>query len=218
MRARIPQRLRVLLLIMVPMLVAAACGIAAESAVRPIDNEALPEPLRPFETVPATTAAPSPGFPVSVYFFRLDEEEGDPELVARTRLVPQPSVETALRTLLTADPTEEEEALGLLSFFGSALPEGDPIELLSAQTNGNLVRIDLSRVPAIEGANSPVPWAQLVFTATQQFREGVGFSRVRFLSQGEGVPVQIQASESRAGRPVFRADYSRYDPETESEN
>ncbi len=206
--------LRTMLMLILPMLVVTGCGIPEDEAVRPIDNEALPEGLRPFETVPATTEPPNPGFPVSIYFFREDEDGGDPELVARTRLVPQPSVETALQTLLAADPTEEEEALGLRSFFGSALPEDDQITLVSATTNRDLVRIDLSRVPAIEGAVSPVPWAQLVFTATQQFREGVGFTRVRFVSQNEAVPVQIQASESQAGRPVFRADYSRYDPDT----
>ena len=158
---------------------------------------------------------------MTIYFFRqpVDEEGGDPELVPVTRLVPQPSVESALEALLTADPTAEEEDLGLSTFFGAALPEGDPIELISARTRDDRVIMDLSRVPAIQGVSSPLPWAQLVFTATQQFREGVGFSRVRFLTQGEPVPVQIQASESPAGNLVFREDYSRFDPNlVENEN
>lgn len=207
--------LRLLLLVMLPVLVATGCGIPEDTSVRPIDDDALPEGLRPFEPVPTTTEAPNPGFPVSIFFFREDEDGGDPELVARTRLVPQPSVEAALQALLTADPTEEEEALGLRSLFGSALPEDDPIELISTSTNRtrDLIRIDLSRVPAITGAASPVPWAQLVFTATQQFREGVEFERVRFDVADVPVPVQIQAGESEAGRPVFRDDYSRYDPD-----
>ncbi len=207
--------IRLALIVMAPILLVTGCGIPEDAAVRPIDNDALPEGLRPFEPVPTTTEAPNPGFPVSIFFFREDEDGGDPELVARTRLVPQPSVEAALQALLSADPTEEEEALGLRSLFGSALPEDDPIELIGTSVNRSraLIRIDLSRVPAITGAASPVPWAQLVFTATQQFREGIEFERVRFVVEDVPVPVQIQAGESEAGRPVFRADYSRYDPE-----
>ena len=39
-----------------------------------------------------------------------------------------------------------------------------------------------------------------------------GFEVQDLVNEGERVPVQIQASESQAGRPVFREDYSRYDP------
>ncbi len=197
-------------------LIAATCGVSAEQTVRPIDDEQLPERLRPSEPAPTTTSEPQRGFPVTIFLF--SQEGDDPaQLVPRTRTVPQPNAESALRALLAADPTEEEEALGLRTFFGPAALAEEPIELLSAQIRQDLLRIDLSGPPVIEGVLGPLPWAQLVFTATQQFREGQALRRVRFLSDGTPVSLQVQDGDSRAGVPVTRDEYSRYDPEAPDE-
>lgn len=203
---------RNLLLFVTLCLLAMSCSIPTEDVARPIDADDVPEILRPVEPIATTTIAPvvPPGVPVEVFFVRQGDET---VLVPVTRQATEATAEAALEALFAADPTPEEQEDGLTTFFGPATLGEEVITLLSAQFRGNRLFVDLSELPGIEGELRPVPWSQMVFTATQEFRSRATFERVRF--QLEGEPVSAEAEEGLVLPNTFvtRGSYPSLDPE-----
>ncbi|MEE9413856.1 MAG: GerMN domain-containing protein [Acidimicrobiales bacterium] len=208
------QRLLVVLTLL--SLIAVGCSIPTESAARPIAADDVPEILRPLEPVTTSTTipAPEPGVAVQVFFVR----QGDPTvLVPVTRQATESTAEAALEALFAADPTPEEQEDGLTTFFGPATLGEELITLLKAQFRGNRLFVDLSQLPGIEGELRPVPWSQMVFTATQAFRGNATFERIRF--QLEGEPVSAEAEEGLVLPNTFvtRASYPSLAPNAAGE-
>ncbi len=189
----------------------AGCAIPTENSVRPIELDDVPDRLKPIPETTTPASIPVPGFPVEIYFYRQIGEVID--LVPVTRLAESRTPEAALRALLAAKPTEEEEEEGLKSFLGEGTAE-EPIQLLNVENYATRrIAIDLTRIPSIEGELAAIPWAQMVFTATQDFGgDGPRVDRARFEEQGIQVPSLSESETVGQGRTLSRAQFLSYNP------
>lgn len=162
-------------------LVLVGCGV-------PLDDEprAITRVTQPVETTPQTVDSPT-GQAVTVYF--LNEGALEP---ARFSVEDEPTVDEALRFLLTSPPPD-----GLQQ----RIPTGTTLR--GVVRNGNQVTIDLSaEINDIGSPNQKEAFAQLVFTAL----ELPGIDRVSFSIQGE----PVKAPTDNANLDVVTA--ADYDP------
>ena len=190
----------------------AGCAIPTENSVRPIELDDVPKRLQPIPETTTPTSLPVPGFAVEIYFYRQTGEVID--LVAVTRQVESRTPAAALRALLAAKPTEDEEADGLKSLLGEGTTE-EPIELLNVDNYApRRLAIDLTQIPAIEGELAAIPWAQMLFTATQDFGgEAPRIDRARFEEQGVQVPSLSESETVNKGRTLSRAQFLSFNPD-----
>jgi spore germination protein GerM len=145
-------------LLVVSLIVLAACGVPKDGRPREIDAANVPfDLLAP--TTSTSTTAPSPGLsptrPVTIYL-----ADSDGHLVARRRNVESPASLRKALTALLAGPTQDESDLH------TAITSETKLLHLRGPVDG-LVTIDLSRqLLDVTGRQQILALAEVVYTAT----------------------------------------------------
>jgi len=187
---------KLILLVMVGLLVIAACQTAPLPTATPASTATVPPPTAttappPPPAVTATlTPTPPPTTTLSLYFFR-DGKLG----VVHRKLEQTRQIGTVALQALLAGPTAAEQALG----FRSAIPTGTQLHTLTI--NGGQATADLSGAFTTEATASLLKQrvAEVVFTLTQ-------FPTIRsVLITVDGVPIEPQAAGLRSSAPFTRA-------------
>jgi hypothetical protein len=187
---------KLILLVMVGLLVIAACQTAPLPTATPASTATVPPPTAttaptPPPAVTATlTPTPPPTTTLSLYFFR-DGKLG----VVHRKLEQTRQIGTVALQALLAGPTAAEQALG----FRSAIPTGTQLHTLTI--NGDQATADLSGAFTTEATASLLKQrvAEVVFTLTQ-------FPTIHsVLITVDGVPIEPQAAGLRSNAPFTRA-------------
>jgi len=175
----------------IALLALCACGFPAESEADAVPDDAVPEALRPSDTVAASTPATSVALDI---WFVIDEH-----LENVRHRVPAPASATAVVENLLAGPTDAEQRRALRS----AIP--DPSVVLSTSAAGGIADVDLAPEFAdIPAQDQVLALGQLVLTLTDLR----GLGRVHFTLDGAEIPVPLpsgRSSEDSVSRDDFIA-------------
>ncbi|GIU83274.1 MAG: hypothetical protein KatS3mg008_0049 [Acidimicrobiales bacterium] len=185
-------RRRVLLLLL-PALVASACGIPADEKPRAIAAEDLPPGLA---SRPTTTTTPPVDSVVRTIYFVRETTEGDPRLAPTPKRVRLPAdIPQVLDTLFSGPDTRE---------VSSRIP--DELRLLDFSldaASGTLTLNLSSELGTVTGTGQTLAFAQIVWTVT----EFPDVRAVRF--EIEGRPTD--APTPQESLPIVRrSDYQQY--------
>lgn len=183
-----------LLVTVVLVLVAGACGVRTDDSAVLEDPEDVPFGLLDDERVPVAAPERARGTGVELFFYDEDEER----LATVRRQIEQPSLSDVLEELLDESPTS--------SNLRSAIADANAT--LDAEVSGGVAVIDISEeLTDLSGSDQLIAIAQLVFTSTG--RPGVG--QVSFTLDGD--PVEIpQGDGSLTSGTVTRGDYAGLRP------
>jgi spore germination protein GerM len=156
-----------------------ACGFPAETEADGVPADAVPEALRPSDTV--ATSAPATTALLDIWFVRENRLEA-----VRHRASARPTAAVAVENLLLG-PTEAEQHRALRS----AIP--DPSVVIDVSISGGVAEVDLAPSFAdIPARDQVLALGQLVLTLTDL--RGVG--RVQFTLDGSATPVPLPSGKS----------------------
>ncbi len=189
-RLTVAPRPMVATLTFVALLLGVSCGVPAESSPRQIPQSAIPDALKPSDTVAVATSA-SPVERVDLWFVR----EG--QLVSVRHSVPAPTDPTSVVDELLSGPTDSERS----SSLRSAIPDAGAVEGVSVRAGKATVKLStaFSEIPA---ADQLLAVAQLVLTLTDL--RGIGL--VEFTVGDAAVLVPLPHGDTSTGS-VSRDDY-----------
>ncbi len=194
--------MRVLLLIVIAGLLAAACGasnggLRDEGFVAAGETAVVSPPDMTGDaaaTTTPTTLVPDPGV-AFVYLLRYDQ----PEPTRRSVPVGMGIVESSIRDLLVGPSAAE----GLLHYSTALLPD---TRLLAFSIDNRTAIIDLSAMPSVEkGSEALLALYQLVYTATAS--GGVDAVKVRVNGRAYGLG-SVSGGSSALEQSLTRADLS----------
>lgn len=198
---------RILGLVVVALLLAAACSVPTDGRTSEIPISDLPENLRPGYTTTTTTAPVVPTEPA--VFYLIDQVESAVVPVIR-EIRPLTTNAGRLRPLFDEFRTEEERNMGLVN----QLLEFD---LLSATRDRDLLTINITQDdPAADV--SPIlleAVAQLVWTATEP---GNNVERVRLLIDSQRQALPTGAGTTDEDQTVDRSNYASFNPLSQVDN
>lgn len=171
------------------LLLAAGCGVSAESQPRSLDPGSAP-----FRGIgESATAAPVGAGRALVYLVR------DGAIVAVVRRVPEPPTAEAVLAALVVGPSERESDAGLTTavLSGTTLDRQEP--------SARVAYVDVPETDETESGRSDevLAYAQIVVTLTSL----PSVTGVRFLRDGQPLDVP-RADGSLARAPLTRRDYT----------
>ncbi len=166
-----------------------SCGVPAESSPRQLPQSAIPDALKPSDTVVSTSASPEER--VDLWFVR------DSQLVSVTHLVPARADPKRVIDELLSGPTDSERSGSLRS----AIPDAAAVD--EVKVSGGKATVGLSSAfSEIPAADQLLAVAQLVLTLTDL--RGIGL--VEFTVGDAAAAVPLPNGDTSTGS-VSRDDY-----------
>jgi spore germination protein GerM len=191
--------LRLMMILMVSVLVVAACSSPVDSGPKAIRTASIPEGLRSETSSTTTTVPTGESEEVTVYLIGPPPEQ---RLVPVKRLVRSPvTVEKILQKLFTPPTTAE----GVAGFRTAISPD---TTVLGARIENKIVTVDVSKVFAFGDVTDQIrAYAQVVFTAV----ETGSVTGVQFAVNGRRLEVPA-GDGSNQSTPLGRGAYPEYTP------
>lgn len=193
------------LVAVVALLLAGACGVPSDGSPQAIPERDLPSDLLDPNPGSSTTLPESAGT-TTVEVYLLEETPDGLRLVAAEREVTDAEVPNERLAALFGGATSAETELGITT----GIPADTVLLDVTTDADAREVHVDLSDdIFTIEGEALAQAFAQIVYTATEP--GSGGFRGVRFSVDGEPTPV-LDGDSNEIQGPATRADYLEFAP------